>query len=155
MSAALRIDPDDLRRITAAAEAAYPEEACGLLVGRLEGEVAVVGEVHPSRNVAERPRHAFEIDPALLLALHKRLRDAEEAMIGVYHSHPDSAAVPSATDLERAWEPHLIWLIISVLEGRAAETAAHRLVAGGGRFAPLPLYSDAAMPYGRTRGGRA
>ena len=151
MSAALRIDPDDLRRVTAEAEAAYPEEACGLLVGRVDGEVAVVAEVHRSRNVAACPRRAFEIDPVLLLALHKRLRDADEAMIGVYHSHPDGAAVPSATDLDRAWEPNLIWLIVSVLDGRAVATAAHRLVAGGGRFAPLPLVSDAAMPDGRRR----
>ncbi|MDP6954181.1 MAG: M67 family metallopeptidase [Alphaproteobacteria bacterium] len=131
-----------LRRIEAACEAAYPEEACGLLVGRWSGDTAHVSEVHGSANVAEAPRRAFEVDPRLLLSLHKRLRGSDETMLGVYHSHPDSAAEPSAHDLARAWQPELIWLITSVHDGRAAETTAHRLVDGA--FAPYPFSVETA-----------
>jgi desampylase len=131
-----------LRRIEAACEAAYPEEACGLLVGRWSGNAARVSEVHASTNVAEAPRRAFEIDPQLLLSLYKRLRQGADTMLGVYHSHPDSAAEPSAHDLARAWQPELIWLITAVRDGRAADTTAHHLVDGA--FCPFPLSLETA-----------
>jgi len=131
-----------LRRIETACEAAYPDEACGLLVGHWQGDVVRVSEVHASANVAEAPRRAFEIDPQLLLSLYKRLREGDQTMLGVYHSHPDNDALPSARDLERAWQPELIWLITAVNDGRAAETTAHCLVDGA--FAPLPLCLETA-----------
>lgn len=131
-----------LQRIEAACAAAYPEEACGLLVGRWTGETARVSEVHASANVADAPHRAFEIDPRLLLALHKRLREGEDSLLGVYHSHPDGAAEPSLRDLERAWQPELIWLITAVRAGRAAETTAHRLADGA--FSPFSLSLETA-----------
>ncbi len=129
--------------IEMACEKAYPDEACGLLVGRWTGEVARVSEVHASGNVAENPRRTFEVEPQLLLALHKRLRQGEDTLLGVYHSHPDSAALPSAHDLNRAWQPEMIWLITTVRDGRAVETTAHWLADGA--FVPLPLALEAAL----------
>ncbi len=145
----VRLAPALLRQIVDAAEAAYPDEACGLLVGRTEdGGAVLVTEVHDSPNLAEGPRRAFEIDPALRLALHKRLRDSTDAVVGVYHSHPGHSAQPSRADLMRAWEPELVWLVTSVLDGQAVLTTAHRLVEDGSRFAPVPLCTDdwAAYP---------
>ncbi|HJM61200.1 MAG TPA: M67 family metallopeptidase [Alphaproteobacteria bacterium] len=131
-----------LRWIETACEEAYPNEACGLLVGRWKGEVARVSEVHASGNVAENPRRAFEVDPQLLLALHKCLRQSKDTLLGIYHSHPDSAALPSAHDLDRAWQPEMIWLITTVRDGRASETKAHRLADSA--FVPFPLALEAA-----------
>ena len=131
-----------LRRIEAACEAAYPEEACGLLVGRWTGAAARVSEVHASANVAESRRCAFEVDPHLLLSLYKRLRQGDESMLGVYHSHPDGSAEPSPRDLDRAWQPELIWLIVALRDGRAVETTAHRLTDGA--FFPFPLSLETA-----------
>jgi proteasome lid subunit RPN8/RPN11 len=55
----------------------------------------------------------------------RRLRGGAERLIGHYHSHPDNPALPSRRDLEMAFEPDLVWLITSVMGGRAAETTAH------------------------------
>ncbi len=112
--------------------AAYPKECCGLLIGRDgEGEGAatttgalLVTKVLPSVN--QDPAggaRAFEVDPELILTWHKRLRGTPERIVGHYHSHPDEPARPSATDLERAWEPGMIWLIVGVGRG-LAEIAA-------------------------------
>lgn len=102
-----------------------------------------VRAAHPSANLAADPRTAFEVDPALRLRLHRTLRGAGEDVVGVFHSHPDSPAEPSPRDLERAWEPDLAWLVVSVAGGRAAApAAAHRVVGRGERFAPMPLAVD-------------
>jgi proteasome lid subunit RPN8/RPN11 len=138
----VRLAPALLREIVDASETAFPDEACGLLVGRRDGEAVLVTEVHTSSNLAEEPGRAFEVDPALRLALHKRLRGSADSVVGVYHSHPGHSAQPSRADLMRAWEPELVWLITSVLDGQAVLTTAHSLVDDGTRFARVPLCTD-------------
>jgi proteasome lid subunit RPN8/RPN11 len=106
------------------AVAAYPEECCGLLVGyNQEAGLAEgakgkrISRVHPTKNCAAAPRCAFEIDPAAHIALLRNLREGvggghAEQMLGHYHSHPDSAPVPSARDLAQAMEFDALWVII-------------------------------------------
>jgi len=131
---------EDLKRIIDAAEAAYPEEACGLLAGIDRGADGIlVTAVHASANVAAEPRRRFEIDPRLRLDLQRALRETGERIVGHYHSHPDHSAQPSATDLEGAWEPGLAWLVIAVAGGQAIHTTAHVLAADAARFRELAL----------------
>lgn len=135
------IDQAHLRTIGQAAEHAYPCECCGLLIGRRSalGWLRVSG-IAPSANVDPRPRNCFEVDPALRLRLMCQLRGSDEAIVGHYHSHPDAPAVPSAHDIAMAFEPQLIWLIVSVERGRAGPPAAFRCEAAGG-YCNLPLSS--------------
>ena len=137
----VRLTRAQLRAIEAAAESAYPEEACGLLVGRAEPDGAWrVSAVEASANVAEPPRtERFEVDPRLRLRLERERRDADDAVIGVYHSHPSGSAEPSDTDRAMIFEPAMIWLITAVDEGRAGATMAWRPTADGAAFLPLPL----------------
>lgn len=148
----LLLSPDDIKEIVDAAEAAYPREACGLLVGfdRANGDTEV-SEVVPSANVAEPSRNdRFEIDPAVRFQVQRRLEGGPTAIIGHYHSHPDQAAQPSPTDLAMVWEPELIWVITSVLSGQAVLTTAHRFSAG--RFREIGLRTTDRAPDPR-RGG--
>jgi proteasome lid subunit RPN8/RPN11 len=116
-----------LKKITDAAENSYPDEACGLLVGTIKpGGVIFVSSVEAAPNVAGGSRSdRFEVDPRVRFAIMRRLRGGAERLIGHYHSHPDHPASPSRRDLEMAFEPDLIWLITSVMEGRVADTTAH------------------------------
>lgn len=130
-----------LKEITDAAEASYPDEACGLLIGaaRADGNIIVSG-VEPAPNIAgSGSGERFEIDPRVRLALTRRLRGGTQRIIGHYHSHPDHPALPSARDLEMAFEPDLIWLITSVLAGRSADTIACALDPVAGRFRRIAL----------------
>jgi proteasome lid subunit RPN8/RPN11 len=126
-----------LETITNAAEVGYPDEACGLLVGTVKPDgMVLVTNVEPAPNVASGSRtDRFEVDPRVRFALIRRLRGSAECLIGHYHSHPDHPASPSRRDLEMAFEPELVWVITSVLRGRAADTTAHILdpIAGGFR----------------------
>lgn len=128
----LRIAPTQREALRDQAQAAYPKECCGLLIGREDGPDLVVTRVQPSVNQdPDGGARAFEVDPALILSWHKRLRGTAERIIGHYHSHPDEPARPSATDLERAWEPGMIWLILSVGRGQLTELGAFRYVEEG------------------------
>ena len=131
-----------LRAVIAAGEAAYPAEACGLLVGRTEGRGLLVTRVAASANLAAAEGRAdrFEIDPRLRFQLMRELgEDGPERLIGHYHSHPDHPARPSKTDRAMAWEPELVWVITAVTAGRAARTRAYRVDPGGGGFRALAL----------------
>jgi proteasome lid subunit RPN8/RPN11 len=133
--------PSHLKQITEAAEAAYPEECCGLLVGHSEPSGGrVVMRVVASPNVAKGgARDRFEVDPQVRFNVQRALEDGPECIVGHYHSHPDHPAQPSERDLEMAWEPDLVWLIIAVENGRATETTAHLLDRGEGRFHPMRI----------------
>ena len=130
-----------LEAIQRAAEAAYPEEACGLLVGRhAPGEGCWVSAVEASANVAEPPRtRRFEVDPKLRLRLERDLRESVDSVIGVYHSHPDGSAKPSETDRSMIFEPAMVWLITAVAGGRAGATKGWRPTEDGAAFLPLGL----------------
>jgi [CysO sulfur-carrier protein]-S-L-cysteine hydrolase len=134
-----------LKTVTDAAEASYPDEACGLLIGMAEpGGVVRVSAVESAPNVAPGVASGgrgdrFEIDPGVRFALMRRLRGGTEQVIGHYHSHPDHPAFPSRRDLEMAFEPDLIWLITSVLAGRSADTSAYILDAAARRFRRMAL----------------
>ena len=137
----VRLSPAQLQVIERAAEAAYPEEACGLLVGRAgPGGAWQVNAVEASANVAEPPRtRRFEVDPKLRLRLERALRESPDSVMGVYHSHPNGRAEPSETDISMIFEPDLIWLITAVSEGRAGATMAYKPTEDGAAFRPLGI----------------
>ena len=73
----------------------------------------------PNLNI-ERAHDRYEMDPKELLAAEREARAQGVSVIGVYHSHPDHPARPSAHDLERAWND-LTYMIVSIRQGKAAE----------------------------------
>jgi proteasome lid subunit RPN8/RPN11 len=134
------LSENQLARIKTISEQTYPEEACGLLVGRDLAEGVVVTRVVESPNVRkDRMRDRFEIDPQIRIAVERSLRDGPERLVGHFHSHPDHPARPSSTDLEMAFEPNLIWLIVAVAEGRAVDINAYRLDEVKGVFDPIEI----------------
>ena len=140
--------PAHLKAIVDAAEAAYPNECCGLLVGRTAaaGDVRVE-RVEASRNVVDGDTaRRFEVDPQLRFNLMRQLAGGEARLVGLYHSHPGHAAQPSAHDLSMAWEPELVWLITAVHDGQAVLTTAHVLDDDGRRFRPIDLRTDDWQP---------
>ncbi len=143
----IRIPDPIVRTIEAAAEAAYPDECCGLLVGRDgDGGEVVVTAVAPSPNVAQGDHaDSFEVDPQVRFDVMRRLdgknadAGARERIVGHYHSHPDHPPKPSARDLDMAYEPELVWVIVGVDDGHATAMRAHRLDEAAKRFEEIEL----------------
>jgi [CysO sulfur-carrier protein]-S-L-cysteine hydrolase len=106
----VRIGAEVLQAIAAHAWSEVPNECCGLLVG---GGGAIVDAV-PARNVLAHPAR-YQIDPQDHIATNRRLRGTDRTVVGAYHSHPRSPAVPSPRDLEEAHYPEFVWLIVSLV----------------------------------------
>lgn len=124
----LVIHPKDLDAIGRYGEARYPEECCGILVGRLGSGVRVVERVVPAENEREESRrNRFLINPETVLAVHREARKVGLDVVGYYHSHPDQPAQPSGLDREQAW-PGLSYVIVSIQGGRVAEIRSWRLI---------------------------
>jgi proteasome lid subunit RPN8/RPN11 len=121
----LLIGAPKLAAISNAAAAAWPHEACGLLVGRRDGDAISVRQILTVPNVADTPERRFEVEPVALLAAHRAAREAGEEILGSWHSHPDGPARPSATDRARANVAGEIWLIVPVMDGRAGPARAY------------------------------
>lgn len=143
----IHLPPAVLTLIFEAAEAAYPEECCGLLVG-LGGEAGLrVTRAEASPNVAEGDRRkSFLVDAKVQFDLMRGLGEGPERIIGNYHSHPDHEAEPSERDRQSVYYPDHVWLIVSVENGRAAGAAAFRY--DGGQFLEIPLDSGPGKPGG-------
>jgi len=115
----------------------YPEECCGVLIGRAlaaDGSGTRVERVVAATNEREDSRHnRYVIPPQVVMAATKEARSQGLDVVGFYHSHPDHPAEPSDFDREHAW-PGLTYLIVSVREGRPVDLRAWRLTDDRERF---------------------
>lgn len=134
---AVRLEPEHPGAIQAHGEATYPDECCGLMLGRLvQGDKHIL-ELLPAENARkESDRHnRFLISPRTMFEAEKRAREKGMEVLGFYHSHPDAEARPSRFDLDHAW-PFYSYLIVSVSGGRAGDMTCWRLADDRSRFGP-------------------
>ena len=116
----ITIAEKQLREIRTHGISDYPYECCGLLLGRFESSRKVVTETYPISNAREESakRNRFLITPEELMKGERYARQHDLEVVGFYHSHPDSPAVPSQYDLEHAW-PTYSYIIVSTSADRA------------------------------------
>ncbi len=105
----LEVVGDALTTMRAAAAAAHPHEACGLLLG----QGARIAAARETANVHPAPATHFDIDPQALINAHRAARAGGAQVLGYFHSHPIGAAEPSATDRAMAAHDGRIWAIIA------------------------------------------
>ena len=108
-----------------------PRECCGVLLGKADTIIEAVR----ARNLAEGST-SFLIDPQDHIEARRTARSQGLDVIGFYHSHPHSHAIPSATDLAEAAYPECVHLIVGFVEG-TAEVRIFRYT-GGGAIELLP-----------------
>jgi proteasome lid subunit RPN8/RPN11 len=127
----LHLSPSHLQTIIVHAEHAYPEECCGLLLGKMTADGHWVMQVRSLDNAwtaadfitdpvsAAAPKtRRYAIAPADMLRVMREARSQGQDIIGIYHSHPDHPSVPSECDRQQAWQGYA-YLIVSVPQGRA------------------------------------
>lgn len=135
----IRLRADHLAQIRAAAERAYPEECCGLLVGRRSGVIEVTRVVDSPNIRHDRARDRFEVDPRIRLEVERAVRGTSERVVGHYHSHPDHPAYPSKTDRSMAFEPELVWVIVAVAAAGVQDLRAYKLDTADGDFVAVEI----------------
>jgi len=110
-----------LAKIEQEALAAYPKEACGLLVGKADH----IFEAVPTRNLA-KGSDAFLIDPELHLKVQRAARTRGLGIIGCYHSHPKGDSKPSIHDWQEQNGARFLWMITSLKKDKLPETRIFR-----------------------------
>jgi len=92
-------------RMAAYCLSAAPDEACGLLtasMGLSGAGGAVIDGVVPIRNAAADPRRHFSFHSEDWIRAYYDAEKNRQSIVGFFHSHPDSAPVPSPSD-EAGW----------------------------------------------------
>ncbi|MBX6351090.1 MAG: M67 family metallopeptidase [Clostridia bacterium] len=125
------------------ARAGAPKEACGLVGGRLEGGELVARRFRPTPNEADSEVF-YTVPPLEILRFERQLDREGLELVAVFHSHPQTRAYPSPTDVRLAYYPEAVYLILSlasdppdlrgfrIREGRVAEVAIVVEEDGGG-----------------------
>jgi proteasome lid subunit RPN8/RPN11 len=118
----IRIAEQQLEEIREHGIRDYPYECCGLLLGRYGADEKVVTETYPISNAREESakRNRFLIEPVELMRGERYARERDLEVVGFYHSHPDSPAVPSQYDLDHAW-PTYSYIIVSTRADKATD----------------------------------
>ncbi len=109
----LKIEQKILTAMQAHGRREEPNEACGYLAAK-DG---VVSRHFELTNIDAAPDH-YTMDPAEQFAAIRQIRGAENMEVaGVYHTHPDTPARPSMEDIRLAYDPDLVYVIVSLMAG--------------------------------------
>lgn len=117
-------------RIYGHLESAFPNEGGGFLLGRVEADTITILDTIPIENVFETEEqfHRYAIDLKDWARWEDEADERQLSIVGYYHSHPNSPAVPSIFDRDHApFTSNFVYLITSVLEGAAADLRGWRL----------------------------
>lgn len=85
-------------------------EICGLIGGIEEKPT----RAYPIANVAENPERHFLLDAKQQIDAMRQIRENDEYLFAIYHSHPNGSAEPSREDIEKAAYPDTLYLIITL-----------------------------------------
>ena len=117
------------------ARAGAPSEVCGVLAG----DLGRVTHVYPVPNIDPDPRR-YLMSPRELLRSMRAIDELRLDLLGFYHSHPSSPALPSETDLKLAFYPESCYVIVSLQEPERPDIRCFRLRAG--RFEEVLIHDE-------------
>jgi proteasome lid subunit RPN8/RPN11 len=120
----LQIDRALLEQIVAQARDEAPNECCGIIATEDGKAVAV----HPARNTAASPLR-YEMDGMEQYRIQSAIEDAGHELGAIYHSHTRTAPVPSQTDINLAFYPEALYVIVGVAH-EEPDVRAFRIVDG-------------------------
>ena len=119
---ALEISRAQVDAMIGHAQEDYPNECCGLLAGVGNR----VQELFRGRNIDQSP-FTYRLDPYEQLQFFKDIDARGLELLGTYHSHTQSAAYPSQTDVAKAFYPDVAYVIVSLRDRDAPEVRAFRI----------------------------
>ncbi len=118
----LILSHEHLKIIIEHARNEFPYEACGVLAG-VNGEVVKVYPL-PNENKSEV---SYFASPQEQIKVFKKIRRNGWELLGIYHSHPNTAPYPSQRDIELAFYPEAVYLIVSLKSFTQPEVRAFKL----------------------------
>ena len=105
-----------------------PRECCGVLIGRGQAILESARALNLSDGTSR-----FLIDPRDHIRAMRDARTRQMDVIGFYHSHPRSPAVPSETDVAESGYAGAMHLIVGVAADDAPQARLFVIDGGAGR----------------------
>jgi [CysO sulfur-carrier protein]-S-L-cysteine hydrolase len=136
----LRISRQLLDEVIAHAREDAPNECCGMIAAS-DGEAVAV---HRARNTAASP-FRYEMDGMEQYRIQTAIEDAGLELGAIYHSHTRSAPEPSQTDINLAFYPEALYVIVG-LKSPEPDVRAWRIVDGQVSEAELEIEEDGPPP---------
>ena len=102
-----------------------PNECCGLLFGK----DTLAERLQRMENVEHSPLN-YRVDSRQLFEAFDAMDRIGLELIGIYHSHTHSPALPSRTDISLAGYPDAHYLIVSLAEPERPDLRAFKIVNG-------------------------
>jgi proteasome lid subunit RPN8/RPN11 len=113
----IRIEPEAWAAMVAHAQATFPNECCGAMLGVVNDGEKLVRVAMPLENAYEgAQRERYELRPQDLLFADKQARAQDMDVVGIYHSHPNCDAYFSETDLKNSC-PWYSFVVLSIRDG--------------------------------------
>src|SRR6266481_10198626 len=114
----IRVASEPWQEMVAHARSTYPNECCGAMLGRVDGDSKQVTIALVLENAfAGKQAARYELRPEDLLEAERQARRQGLDMIGIFHSHPDCDAYFSETDLKNSC-PWYSFLVLSIKNGQ-------------------------------------
>lgn len=111
----IKMSKEDFQKIVDHAISELPNEACGLIAGKSDGENKHIEKVYLLNNIDHSNEH-FSLDPKEQLEAIKDMRSLGYVPLGNWHSHPETPSRPSDEDKRLAYDKNASYLILSLLE---------------------------------------
>ena len=105
------------------AKADFPLECCGILGGKGDE----VSHIYRMSNI-DKSKITYLMDPAEQMRVFKEMRSLGIELKAIYHSHPNHPAFPSRTDVELAYYPEAVYIIISVNDRKETEIGSFNIM---------------------------
>jgi len=118
----VRLSRELIDEIVAHAREDAPNECCGMVAAE-DGRAV---EIHRATNAAASPLR-YEIEPRDQFRIEMAIDEAGLELGAIYHSHTRSAPYPSQTDVNLAFHPHALYVIVGVA-GPEPEVRAYRIL---------------------------
>ncbi len=108
-------------------------EVCGLI----SSQNNIPQRSYPIKNTADKPECFFTLDAQQQIQAMANMRDNNEQLFAIYHSHPTAPAIPSSTDIEQANYPDALYIIISLNTKGVLELRGYKIA--NAQFIEAPL----------------
>lgn len=121
----LTLKKEFLKKIISHSKEEFPNEACGILAGK-EGKII---KIYRMANT-DKSSKTFFMDPKEQLEAMKEIRNLGLDLIGIYHSHLETEAYPSAHDVELAFYPEASYAIVSIKDKENPSIRSFKIIEG-------------------------
>lgn len=121
----LLINKDIWKKMIDHLQSGLPNEACGILGGK----DSVITIAYPMENISETPKTKYEINYNKVFPIQRELRQKDISIIGIIHSHPETQAYPSKTDIALAYS-EWFYVIVSFKDPLNPDAHAFRIIDG-------------------------